>query len=80
MDSSLLINILSQKLEPDEGWVRLYEKSAYVSQLVQPGNKMLSSEIASKAKERGRKQFEIINSFFIEQLAKLKIIHNLTDN
>lgn len=43
-----LINILSQKIEPDEGWVRLYEKSAFVSQLEPPGNKTLSSEMASK--------------------------------
>jgi macrolide transport system ATP-binding/permease protein len=43
-----LLNILSQKLEPDEGWVKLYGRCAYVSQLEPPENKQISAEMASK--------------------------------
>ena len=31
-----LINILSQRLEPDEGWVKLYGKAGFISQLGAP--------------------------------------------
>jgi len=43
-----LINILSQRLEPDEGWVKLYGKAGYISQLEPPDSKSISSEMASK--------------------------------
>ncbi|MEW9096443.1 MAG: ribosomal protection-like ABC-F family protein [Clostridiaceae bacterium] len=43
-----LINILSKRLEPDEGWVKLYEKCSYISQLERPENKNISNEMASK--------------------------------
>lgn len=43
-----LINILSKRLEPDEGFVKLYKKAGYISQLDSPENKSLSSETASK--------------------------------
>ncbi len=43
-----LVNILSQKLEPDEGWVRFYGKCSLISQLKLPENKRLSPEMASK--------------------------------
>lgn len=43
-----LVNILSRRIEPDEGWVKLYEKYSYVSQLQEPENKTISSEMASK--------------------------------
>lgn len=43
-----LINILSQRLEPDEGWVKLYGDYSYISQLEEPDCKNISNEIASK--------------------------------
>ena len=43
-----LINILSKRLEPDEGWVKLYGRAGYISQLEPPDNKTISSEMASK--------------------------------
>ncbi|MDQ2086768.1 ABC-F type ribosomal protection protein [Herbivorax sp. ANBcel31] len=43
-----LIDILSQRLEPDEGLVKLHQKAGYISQLELPDNKNLSNEIASK--------------------------------
>ena len=42
------INILTQRLAPDEGWVKLYKKFSYISQLEEPENKSVSVEIASK--------------------------------
>ncbi len=43
-----LINILCQKLEPDEGWVKQKGKAAYISQLESPDRKNISREMASK--------------------------------
>lgn len=43
-----LINILSKRLEPDEGWVKLYGKYSYISQLQGPENQSITSEMASK--------------------------------
>jgi macrolide transport system ATP-binding/permease protein len=43
-----LINILSQRLEPDEGWVRLYGKYSYISQLEEAKSRRISDEMASK--------------------------------
>jgi macrolide transport system ATP-binding/permease protein len=43
-----LINMMSQRLEPDEGQVKLYEKYSYISQLEGPENKNISNEMASK--------------------------------
>lgn len=43
-----LVNILNKKLEPDEGWVKLYGKSSHISQLEPPEKKRISPEIASR--------------------------------
>ena len=43
-----LMNILSQRLEPDEGLVKLYGSYSYISQIGPPDNKIISSEMASK--------------------------------
>ncbi|WP_166512776.1 ribosomal protection-like ABC-F family protein [Desulfallas thermosapovorans] len=43
-----LVNILTRRLEPDEGWVELYGSYSYVSQLQPPRNKRISAEWASK--------------------------------
>jgi macrolide transport system ATP-binding/permease protein len=43
-----LVNILSERLEPDEGWSKLYGKYSYISQLEEPDNKSISREMASK--------------------------------
>lgn len=43
-----LINILSQRLEPDEGWIKLYGGAGYISQLESPDSKNISGEMASK--------------------------------
>ncbi|WP_142415597.1 ribosomal protection-like ABC-F family protein [Hathewaya massiliensis] len=44
-----LINILSHRVEPDEGIVKLYEKAEYITQLIKsPDCKNISSEMASK--------------------------------
>lgn len=43
-----LVNILSQRLEPDEGWVKINGKSSYVSQLDAPEQKVLEQATASR--------------------------------
>lgn len=43
-----LINILNKRLEPDEGWVKLYGNYSYISQLEEPDYKNISDEMASK--------------------------------
>ena len=43
-----LINILSKRIEPDEGWVRLNAKTEYISQLEEPDTYNIGNEIASK--------------------------------
>lgn len=43
-----LVNVLSGRIEPDEGWVKLYGRYSYISQLGDPENKRISSEMASK--------------------------------
>ncbi|KNF08497.1 nucleotide-binding protein ExpZ [Gottschalkia purinilytica] len=43
-----LINILSQRLKPDEGWIKLYGGAGYISQLESPDSKNISGEMASK--------------------------------
>lgn len=43
-----LINILSQRLEPDEGWVKRYARTGYISQLEPPDRRSISFEMASK--------------------------------
>lgn len=43
-----LLNILSQRLEPDEGWVKLYRRFSNLSQLEPPENQRINSEMASK--------------------------------
>jgi macrolide transport system ATP-binding/permease protein len=48
MGKTTLINILSNRLDSDEGWVKLYGKAAYISQIESPDFKTISSELASK--------------------------------
>lgn len=43
-----LINILSQRLEPDEGWVAVKAKFPYISQLEPPEKQRISPDSASK--------------------------------
>lgn len=43
-----LINILSQKLQPDQGLIKLYADYSYISQLDQPESKVISPEMASR--------------------------------
>lgn len=43
-----LIDILSKRLEPDEGWVNFYGSYSYISQLQKPESSVISSEMASK--------------------------------
>lgn len=43
-----LIDILSHRVEPDEGWVKIHGKHEYISQLEEPDYKNISSEMASK--------------------------------
>lgn len=42
------INILSNRIQPSDGWVRLYGEYSYISQLEEPVHKIISDEIASK--------------------------------
>lgn len=44
------MNLLSQRIEPDEGWVKLYGKCSYISQLEPPEEKTSLQEMASKFK------------------------------
>ena len=43
-----LVNILSGRLEPDEGWVKVYGEYGYISQLESAQNKRIRGEMASK--------------------------------
>ena len=43
-----LLNILSKRLEPDQGYVRTYGSSSYVSQIDDPDINILSDEMASR--------------------------------
>jgi macrolide transport system ATP-binding/permease protein len=43
-----LLDILSKRLEPDEGFVKIYGKAGYISQLKTPENLEISDEFASK--------------------------------
>ena len=43
-----LMNILSQRLEPDEGWVKVHGRAGYITQLEPPEKKSISGEMASK--------------------------------
>lgn len=43
-----LINVLSQRLKPDEGQIKLYGKAAYISQMEAPDQKKISNEKASR--------------------------------
>lgn len=43
-----LINLLSRNLEPEEGWVKLYSKYEYVTQLENSCYKNISNEMASR--------------------------------
>ncbi len=45
-----LLNLLSQRIEPDEGWVKLYGKCSCISQLEPPEEEAIQQEIASKFK------------------------------
>ncbi|MEW9125169.1 MAG: ribosomal protection-like ABC-F family protein [Thermotaleaceae bacterium] len=43
-----LMHILTKRLRPDEGWVKGYERHAYISQLEKPERESLDREMASK--------------------------------
>lgn len=43
-----LINILSGRLQPDEGFTKVHGKYSYISQLEEPENYIISNEMASK--------------------------------
>ena len=43
-----LLNLLSKRIEPDEGWVKLYGRCSYISQLEPPQEAIIQPEIASK--------------------------------
>jgi len=45
-----LLNLLSKKIEPDEGWVKLYGECSYISQLEPPEEETIRQEMASKFK------------------------------
>ena len=45
-----LLNLLSQRIEPDEGWVKLYGKCSLISQLETPEEETIQPEMASKFK------------------------------
>lgn len=45
-----LINILSERLKSEEGWVKLYGSYSYISQLECPENMNIDMELASKFK------------------------------
>lgn len=43
-----MLNLLSQKLAPDEGWVQVYGQASTISQLEPPEHDLISQEMASK--------------------------------
>lgn len=43
-----LIDILSKRLDPDEGWVKVYGSYSYISQLEKPESSIVSRDMASK--------------------------------
>ncbi len=43
-----LINILGQRLDPDEGWVRSAVSSSFIAQLDETKSKVISTELAAK--------------------------------
>ncbi|WFA09047.1 ribosomal protection-like ABC-F family protein [Tissierella sp. Yu-01] len=43
-----LLNILSKRIAPDEGWIKIYGKSEYISQIEPPEYKKISRDMASK--------------------------------
>jgi len=43
-----LLKLLSQKIEPDEGWVKLHGKCSYISQLEPPEEETIPQEMASR--------------------------------
>ena len=45
-----LLNLLSQRIEPDEGWVKLYGACSYISQLEPPEETTIPQEMASTFK------------------------------
>lgn len=45
-----LLNLLTRRIEPDEGWVKLYGKCSYISQLEPPEEEIIQQEMASKFK------------------------------
>ena len=44
------MNLLSQRIEPDEGWVKLHGISSYISQLEAFEEETIQQEMASKFK------------------------------
>jgi len=45
-----LLKLLSQRIEPDEGWIKLYGKCSYISQIDPPEKETIQPEMASKFK------------------------------
>jgi len=43
-----LVNLISQRLEPDEGWVKLYGSYAYISQMGPPDKQVISADRSAK--------------------------------
>ncbi len=43
-----MLNLLSQKLAPDEGWVQVYGQASTIFQLEPPEHDLISQEMASK--------------------------------
>lgn len=48
MGKTTLINILSGKLKPDEGWVKVYGTFSYIGQLEEANSKEINKELAKK--------------------------------
>jgi len=45
-----LLKLLSQRIDPDEGWIKLYGESSYISQIEPPEKDTIQQEMASKFK------------------------------
>jgi len=45
-----LLKLLSKRIEPDEGWIKLYGKCSYISQIDPPEKETIQPEMASRFK------------------------------
>jgi len=41
-----LLKLLSQRIDPDEGWIKLYGESSYISQIEPPEKDTIQQEMA----------------------------------